>query len=317
MGMSNVVKMCVCSLNNEELKGVAVALCQPHKLIYVPSGGSLNISCSVSNYSPNSTRTFFWFRRTWRDPVLLEKVINCKSNSSEYICMQDQIPPVLEIQNISILDSGVYYCAYFQKNYIIFGNGASLITGDNPRFNSHVMLAAPLPQPSSITNQLGCAVNVNCNITQWTWNVSGICHKGKIICRENHIGSWTCVNLISLSRNYSWNYGDIVTCDVWCDSSFSIQVKWRIQKKAEFSTTCQYWLVSALTLGLLLLLSCIAHLTWTYRRIKPCSDHRLMFIYFLIAGNEIWDTDENDSDPIAYAELNAHRLTTGRRKINS
>ncbi|XP_073466426.1 uncharacterized protein [Aquarana catesbeiana] len=210
------------------IEGIAVKLCQPHKLTYAPSGGLLNISCLISSDSLNGTRMFYWFRRTWRDPEKLKHVTICRQGdfSEKYNCKQEDTGPVLEIHNISIQDSGVYYCAFFQKNDVMFGNATALITGDNPRSNSPVVLLAPLLLPPSNIMQLACAVNVSCNITQWTWNVSGVCHKGKIICMEDHDGNWTCVNLISLS-SHSWSYRDNVICEVWCNSS-PIKVQWRI-----------------------------------------------------------------------------------------
>ncbi|XP_040188640.1 uncharacterized protein LOC120920561 [Rana temporaria] len=279
--------------------------------MYAPSGGSLNISClvSIGNDSLNGTRKFYWFLRTWRDPEKLENVIDCKQgNSSEkYNCKQGDTGLVLEIHNISIQDSGKYHCALFQKNNLMFGNGTALITGASSMSNSSVTLLAPLLPPSNII-QLACAVNVSCNITQWTWNVSGVCHKGKIICRENHDGNWTCVNLLSLS-SHSWSYGDNVTCEVWCNSS-PILDQWRIPEKAvDFSTKCRYWLISALIFGFLLLLPFIAHFTWTY-------GSRL---HNKLKSDEVWETDGNYADEIAYAELNVHALnsTHGRRKLNS
>ncbi|XP_073466899.1 uncharacterized protein [Aquarana catesbeiana] len=190
----------------------------------------LNISCLVNNDSLNGTRMFYWFRRTWRDPKKLEKVAFCRrGNSSEkYNCKQEDTGPVLELHNISIQDSGKYYCSLIQKNNLIFGNGTALITGDSPRTNSTVTLLASSLPPSD-TLLLACAINVSCNITQLTWNISGIYHKGKMICREGHDRNWTCVNLISLS-SHLWSYRDNVICEVWCNSS-PIQVQWRIPEK--------------------------------------------------------------------------------------
>lgn len=202
------------------------------EVLFAPTGGSVNVSCLADSDALMKIRKFYWFRRVWKRPEALEKITDCRqSNTSEkYSCMQEDTSPLLEVNNISTLDSGVYYCAFYLRHNITFGNGTTLIARDISLPNGSIYLLAPQYSPPPYTTiQLACVVRMS--LGHVTWNITGTRHKGDVISLEEPGGTWTVLGLFSLSRD-TWDYGRHVTCEVWLNSSL-FMVPWEIPKRGK------------------------------------------------------------------------------------
>ncbi|XP_040187929.1 uncharacterized protein LOC120920081 [Rana temporaria] len=232
--MSNCVQLILNQRLLLVFTAVGIVLYQPQNIIFVPAGGSVDISC-ISNTTSvlNDLSKIFWYRKTWKDGDMLTRVASCVTMGPQTNpCRQDTSGFTITLYNIQAEDSGMYYCSHLHLRSLFFANGTTLIiTGDNSDGINigYLMITSQQPTPNS-TIQLACVVRA-LHTGHVTWNISGTRHMGRRTSVKLSNGTWNILNLLSLSRD-TWDYGDTVTCEVWFSSSI-VQIHWTIPHKVE------------------------------------------------------------------------------------
>ncbi|XP_044127360.1 uncharacterized protein LOC122921446 [Bufo gargarizans] len=273
-----------------------MVLYQPQDIVSVEVNRTAVITCVSS--AKSIVQKFSWYRKSNKDLV---RVKSCTRDNDphKYGCKNENYTASLEIYNVQITNSGVYYCMnYYTRFSLKFGNGTYLNVGDNSTSRSSIHILGhlyPLHPNSSL--DLTCVVLVAHNTVHLHWNISGTYYKGRIICKEESDGTWTLMNFISLPKN-SWRHGEKMTCEVWINSS-PTSVHWEIPEKDElngYAYNCQSFLIPVVTSGTLLLFMLSVHLI---RTLKPIGNKTQE----LTARNNMME------DEIVYSELNINQFS--------
>ncbi|XP_073464707.1 uncharacterized protein [Aquarana catesbeiana] len=241
-----------------------------HPQIIVPAdvGATSVISC-VSNATIEDGTLMSWYKKSSKpaESPKLVKACNKDNDAHKYGCKNSAYMANLEIYNVQIIDSGVYFCAFRYTTRLRFSNGTALIIRDNSTMNSSIhLLASPQSSFLNATMQLACVVSIPLYEVSITWAVSGTHYKGSMSSVEEPGGTRTFQNHLSLPRD-TWDFGDNVTCEVWTSSS-SIQIHWII-KEIDIShnvlAQCSIFVRSTvITVGLLTCIL-IIHLSCMYQ----------------------------------------------------
>ncbi|XP_075700690.1 uncharacterized protein LOC142665040 [Rhinoderma darwinii] len=284
------------------IQGIAgyMVLYQPQNIVSMDVNGTTVITCVSSDDLETGIR-ISWYYRKWRSSEEPVRVKSCSSDNvtHKYTCKNGKYMAGLEIHNVQLTDSGVYYCTYSYSSLSLkFGNGTNLNVGDKSTSRTSIHILGhlqPLHPHSSL--QLACVVLEAHNTVHLYWNISGTYHKGRIISKEESNGTWTVVNFISLP-NDTWNYGKKVTCEVWIKSS-PISVNWEIPGKGDLhgfvASKCQSFLIPMVIAGILLLLVSILFI-----RTLKLRDNKTQ----VSMGKKTLAEDD-----IVYSELNINHLT--------
>ncbi|XP_040188803.1 uncharacterized protein LOC120920664 [Rana temporaria] len=242
-----------------------VVLYQPQNTVSVGIGATAVILCTSSDSLDEGTGITWHVRRRTDKAHLRVKSCLADNDQHKYICKSENHQARLEIYNVSLEDSGVYYCMFSYTAVLrVLGNGTTLIVEDTSAIHSIHLLASAMASDHKVPTQLVCIVSGALHTVHVTWNISGRHLKGKLTSVEELGGIWTTQNLLSLPQN-TWNYGDHATCEVWF--SFSpIQTHWSVQKKGhvcitEYPSYVRYVLI----LMALLMFIFTVHLSWTYK----------------------------------------------------
>ncbi|XP_073464662.1 uncharacterized protein [Aquarana catesbeiana] len=286
-----------------KVAGAHIVLYQPQETVSVDIGDTAVIGC-VSNDNLESGARINWYQETWTPGdryILAISCLNYKDN--DYECEHNRYETKLKIHKAKPKDSGVYYCTYgFSRT---FANGTFLIVEEvsQPEIPIHLLVHSHYPSINTAI-QLVCTVRVTSRLVLITWNISGTYQKGKMISTREPGGAWIFQNLLSLPKGFM-NYGDHVTCEVWFSTS-PVQVHWTIPERdqtEEFISVCQSL---ALSVCLILLLTLVVHLFWTYKQ----KDKN---------AQEAEGKDRRTSvrsylhDGIVYAHLDMGQITQGRK----
>ncbi|XP_056408687.1 uncharacterized protein LOC130313979 [Hyla sarda] len=274
-----------------------IVLHEPQNIVSMDVNGTAVITC-VSN--ENSFGPLFsWYHKKWgsiKDIVRVKSCIN-DNDTHKYACKHEKNATTLEIYNVQINDSGVYYCRY--HNRLKFGNGTCLNVEDVSTSNSSIYIVSHV-QPSHPDNslQMACVVLGAHNAVNLSWNISGTYHKGHTISKEGSDGTWTVLNFISLPKD-NWHHGVKGICEAWIKSS-PISVHWEISGQGEIhgcvACKCENFRIPVVTAGILLLLILSIHLICTLRLTDnktPCVMEKNIVI----------------EDEVTYSELNINNLT--------
>ncbi|XP_040268171.1 uncharacterized protein LOC120982227 isoform X1 [Bufo bufo] len=276
---------------------VEIVLYQPQNIVSVEVNRTAVITC-VSSEVLDAGLKISWYHRKWRSSEAPILVKSCSSDDDpqKYVCKNEKYKAWLEIHNVQITDSGVYYCMHKHIPYFPqFGNETKLNVRDKSTSRSSIHILGHLqPQHYNSSLLLACVVLVAQNTVHLHWNISGTYYKGQIISREKSNGTWTVINFISLPKD-NWDHGDRVTCEAWITSS-PTSVHWEIPGQDEsngyVASKCQDFMIPVVTAGTLLVLTLLIHLSRTIK-LSDKTAHK----------------DPVMEDQIAYAELNINRLT--------
>ncbi|XP_040188646.1 uncharacterized protein LOC120920567 isoform X1 [Rana temporaria] len=281
-----------------------MVLYNPQNIVMADVGATAVISC-VSNATIEDGTLISWYKTSSKPAKSPKRVKACQNDNDahKYGCKNSAYKANLEIYNVQIIDSGVYFCAYHYVTLLRFSNGTALIIRDNSTMNSSIhLLASHQSSLLNATMQLACVVSTPLYTISITWTVSGTHYKGSMASVEEPGGTRAFQNHLTLPRD-TWNFGDLVTCEVWASSS-SITIHWIIKErdgsKEDFTTSCKSYLGFVLCGGLLLLLVLTVHLFWQYKQIDK-------------KAQDVTHQDR-DSDGIVYAHLDMSRLTQGRKQ---
>ncbi|XP_077319517.1 uncharacterized protein LOC143942091 [Lithobates pipiens] len=280
-----------------------MVLYQPQHIVAADVGATSVISC-VSNETIEDG-LIFWYKKSSKPAESPKRVkaFDKDNDTHKYGCKNSAYMANLEIYNVQIIDSGVYFCAFHYVNVLKFSNRTALIIRDNSTMNSSIhLLASPQSSLLKATMQLACVVSTPLYEVSITWAVSGTHHKGSMTSVEEPGGTRTFQSHLSLPTD-TWDFGDHVTCEVWTSPS-SIQIHWiikeRDESKEDFTSSCKSYLGFVVCGGLLLLLVITVHLFWAYKQI----DKRAQDVTH----------QDRDLDGIVYAHLDMSRLTQGRKQ---
>ncbi|XP_040268175.1 uncharacterized protein LOC120982230 [Bufo bufo] len=253
---------------------VEMVLYQPQNIVSVKVNRTAVITCVSSEYLDAGLK-ISWYHRKWGSSEAPVLVKSCYSDDDphKYVCKNEKYKAWLEIHNVQITDSGVYYCMLTYIPYFPeFSNGTKLNVGEKSTSRSYIHILGHLqPQHPHSSLYLACVVLAAHNTVHLYWNISGTYHKGQIISREEPDGTWTVVNFISLPKDNS-NHKEKVTCEVWINSS-PTSVHWinspptSVLGKGDLygysPSKCQSFLRTLVIIGILLLLTLTILLTRT------------------------------------------------------
>ncbi|XP_072272893.1 uncharacterized protein [Pyxicephalus adspersus] len=268
-----------------------MVLYQPQDFVSVDVGATAVLSC-MSNEAMEIGDMMFWFRKDYKpaESPIRVKACNNKTDVHKYGCTGNSKNMInLEIYNIQISDSGIYYCSMHYVNQQKYSNGTMLIVRDNSTLNSSIYLLTTL----NATNQLACVVNTPLHTVYMLLAVTGTQHKSRMISSKIFGGNWFFQDLL-LPRNLE-DYGNHVTCEVWLCSS-TVHIHWT---KKEIDTSKDFTMACKIFLGFVFLLpfGLVGHLIWTYKqRDKQTQDANC----------------QDTSDGIVYAHLNMNQLNQRR-----
>ncbi|XP_044846720.1 immunoglobulin kappa light chain-like isoform X1 [Mauremys mutica] len=165
---------------------------------------------------------FWYLRREGEKPTCIKRCLDDK-NVSKFTCKHKTRSSTLEISNIQKTDSGIYYCAYLDSSYLLFGTGSALIVGDSYTSSSWVMLLVPFPHDNQVTGtaNLACVIHGVSGPVHVSWSVSGeLQEQGLTRSLKAKDGSLTLINHISVPMD-TWTSGKNFTCEVKFNSSGS------------------------------------------------------------------------------------------------
>lgn len=118
---------------NSDLSSFPVVVSQivlHHPQIIVPAdvGATSVISC-VSNATIEDGTLMSWYKRSSKpaESPKLVKACNKDNDTHKYGCKNSAYMANLEIYNVQIMDSGVYFCAFRYATQLRFSNGTALI----------------------------------------------------------------------------------------------------------------------------------------------------------------------------------------------
>ncbi|XP_044128359.1 uncharacterized protein LOC122922022 isoform X2 [Bufo gargarizans] len=241
-----------------------MVLYQSTDVLYVEARTTAEFSCGSSEPLEDGTM-ISWYRRTGGN-LSLVKYCAMDSDKNKYVCNNGRYRATLQIHNTETNDSGVYLCTYNYHNaFTITGNGTTLIVGDSSpsKISIHllILLQHDLPQNHLL---LACVAHEVGHTAHIAWNMSGTFHKGKMTSIQRPEGTWTFMNIISLSKD-SFDTGNSVSCEVWFNSSTAVVVHWQVPDDLyEYSPSkCQSFLRTLVIIGILLLLTLTILLTRT------------------------------------------------------
>ncbi|XP_044128360.1 uncharacterized protein LOC122922022 isoform X3 [Bufo gargarizans] len=204
-----------------------MVLYQSTDVLYVEARTTAEFSCGSSEPLEDGTM-ISWYRRTGGN-LSLVKYCAMDSDKNKYVCNNGRYRATLQIHNTETNDSGVYLCTYNYHNaFTITGNGTTLIVGDSSpsKISIHllILLQHDLPQNHLL---LACVAHEVGHTAHIAWNMSGTFHKGKMTSIQRPEGTWTFMNIISLSKD-SFDTGNSVSCEVWFNSSTAVVVHWQV-----------------------------------------------------------------------------------------
>ncbi|XP_040268173.1 uncharacterized protein LOC120982227 isoform X3 [Bufo bufo] len=111
---------------------VEIVLYQPQNIVSVEVNRTAVITC-VSSEVLDAGLKISWYHRKWRSSEAPILVKSCSSDDDpqKYVCKNEKYKAWLEIHNVQITDSGVYYCMHKHIPYFPqFGNETKLNVRD-------------------------------------------------------------------------------------------------------------------------------------------------------------------------------------------
>ncbi|XP_043390982.1 uncharacterized protein LOC114018448 isoform X4 [Chelonia mydas] len=211
----------ICSKGDLVL-GVQLFLHQIQRIQFVEVSDTAKIHCSSTENLKAGSNMFWYLRREGETPTCIKRCWD-DQNVSKFACKHETHSSTLEIRNIQKTESGIYYCAYKDSSYLLFGNGSMLIVGDSYTKSSWVMLLVPFPHGSQVTGtvNLACVIHGVSSPVHVSWSVSGeLQEQGLIRLLKAKDGSLTLINHISVPMD-TWTSGKNFTCEVKFNSSGS------------------------------------------------------------------------------------------------
>ncbi|XP_065275907.1 immunoglobulin kappa light chain-like [Emys orbicularis] len=249
--------------------GVRLYLYQTQQIQFVEVNDTAKIHCSSKEKLEGGSKMFWYLRREGETITCIKSCFEDQNqNVSKFACKHETHSSTLEISNVQKNDSGIYYCAYIDSSYLLFGNGTTLIVGDSYTNSSWVMLLVPFPRGTQVTGtaNLACVIHGVSSPVHVSWSVSGeLQEQGLTRSLKAKDGSLTLINHISVPRD-TWTSGKNFTCEVKFNSS-GTSVKKSTRYLFASSTApareCSHYIVPiAAGAGLLLLLVSLS-LVWT------------------------------------------------------
>ncbi|XP_065276129.1 immunoglobulin kappa light chain-like [Emys orbicularis] len=246
--------------------GVQLFLYQTQRIQFVEVSDTAKIHCS-SKEKLEGSRMFWYLRQEGEKPTCIKRCLD-DQNVSKFACRHETHSSTLEISNIQKTESGIYYCAYIDSSYLLFGNGSTLTVGDSYTNSSWVMLLVPFAHDIQVTEtaNLACVIHGVSSPVHVSWSVSGeLQEQGLMRSLKARDGSLTLINHISVPMD-TWTSGKNFTCEVKFNSSGSSVKKSTRYLFASFTAPprkCSHYIVPlAAGTGLLLLLVSLS-LVWT------------------------------------------------------
>ncbi|XP_030398232.1 immunoglobulin kappa light chain-like isoform X1 [Gopherus evgoodei] len=242
--------------------GVQLFLHQTQRIQFVEVSDTAKIHCSAKEKLEGS-RMFWYLRREGKKPTCIKRCLD-DQNVSKFTCKHKTHSSTLEISNVQKTECGVYYCAYIDSSYLLFGNGSALIVGDSYTSRSWVMLLVPFPRDSQVTEtaNLACVIHGVFSPVHISWSVSGELQEQRLThSLKAKDGSLTLIDHISVPMD-TWTSGKNFTCEVKFNSS-GTSVKKSTRYPAAPARKCSHYIVPlAAGAGLLLLVVSLS-LIWT------------------------------------------------------
>ncbi|KAM5129370.1 uncharacterized protein ACMZJ9_019875 [Mantella aurantiaca] len=250
----------------EYLTIASIVLYQPQSTVSVNISATAVILCASNDSLDTGTGiTWHLWKRTAQAPLRVKSCL-ADNDRHKYVCKLENHQASLKIYNVSLEDSGLYYCMFSYTSVLrVIGNGTALIVEDNLAIHSSIHLLVPA-QVSNLKapTQLVCIISAALSTVHVTWNISGRHLNGRLTSMEGPNGTWNVQNLLSLPQD-TRNYGDHATCEVWFSSS-PVQAHWLILKQGHVCTTeVSFYVRCALILMALLMFIFIVHVSWTYK----------------------------------------------------
>lgn len=105
-----------------------VVLYQPQNTVSVEVGATAVILCTSSDSLDAGTGITWHLRRRTNKAPLRVKSCLADNDKHKYICKSENHQARLKIYNVSLEDSGVYYCMFSYTAVLrVLGNGTTLI----------------------------------------------------------------------------------------------------------------------------------------------------------------------------------------------
>ncbi|XP_040188647.1 uncharacterized protein LOC120920567 isoform X2 [Rana temporaria] len=111
-----------------------MVLYNPQNIVMADVGATAVISC-VSNATIEDGTLISWYKTSSKPAKSPKRVKACQNDNDahKYGCKNSAYKANLEIYNVQIIDSGVYFCAYHYVTLLRFSNGTALIIRDGSK----------------------------------------------------------------------------------------------------------------------------------------------------------------------------------------
>ncbi|XP_043935233.1 immunoglobulin kappa light chain-like [Protopterus annectens] len=170
-------------------------------LVRVHPGDSVNLTCNISTFAVYCLNIVWYFQRYAERPQQRHR----EQESSE---SREQLNKmcILKISNLTITDSGTYFCSFCMYTASYFGNGTRIIVSGRTLTKPSIFITGPSQEMITLRLDvtLICLVYDPPESMQIYWNVSG-----------KHLTGGMSPEIISAEGDYSITNDLTLSYDTW------------------------------------------------------------------------------------------------------